>query len=93
MRSASISELLFPVMSLAIPPLLSSFLAFSLLPLTLLAVVSVAVPVAISVSAVFSGSVVLRSGAMFGAERSGGLVLSALWVPPPVAPVRRAERS
>ena len=34
--------------------------------------------------------VVLRSGAMFGAERSGVLVLIALWEP---LPVRRAARS
>ena len=145
-RFVSISELLFPVLSLATPPLLSSSLVFSLSPLSFLVVGSVAVSAAISESAVLSGSVaaaaisvfvvlclsaalfllvvlllllsvavsvvllhflldvslfavvllhfllpvVLRSGAMFGAERSGGLVLIALWGPPPV---RRAERS
>ena len=51
-RFVSISGLLFPVLSLATPPLLSSPLAFSLSPLTFWAVFSACAAV-ISVSAVF----------------------------------------
>ena len=53
MRFVSISELLYSVLSLATPLLLSSPLFFSLSPLPFLAVVSVAVSAAISESVVF----------------------------------------
>ena len=55
MRFASISELPFPVLSLAIPPLLFPSLASSLSPLTLLAFVCAVVSAIISGSVVFPG--------------------------------------
>ena len=78
-RFVSISELLFPVLSLATPPLLSSSLAFSLSPLTFLAVVSACAAV-ISVFAVFpvfSGSAAISVVAVAVFSASVDLLLSA----------------
>ena len=101
--SAAISE--SAVFSVSVAAAISAFvvlcLSAALFLLVVLLLLSAAVSVvllhfllAVSLFAVvllhFLLPVVLRSGAMFGAERSGVLVLIALWEP---LPVRRAARS
>ena len=101
--SAAISE--SAVFSVSVAAAISAFvvlcLSAALFLLVVLLLLSAAVSVvllhfllAVSLFAVvllhFLLPVLLRSGAMFGAERSGVLVLIALWEP---LPVRRAARS